>query len=145
MRRILTAGLLLICIAGCQRAPAPSTQPALATPPPVAETPAGPVSAAPSGVAAPMPAPAPPLPEGTVVSYQCADGNEVTVTYSYVGARLRWPDGRELNLSRPASTPKGGGDVYVGSRASLLHDGGVMHLSQNGGAAVSCTESSSTA
>ena len=72
------------------------------------------------------------------------DGNEVTVTYTYVSARLRWPDGRKLNLSRTASRSKDG-DVYAGNQASLQHDGAVMRLTQDGGAAVTCSEASSTA
>jgi hypothetical protein len=85
-----------------------------------------------------------PLPQGTDVTYQCVDGNEVTVTYTYVSASLRWPDGRKLNLSRTASTSKNG-DVYVGNRASLQHDGAVMRLTQGGAAAVTCSEASSSA
>ncbi len=146
MRQLVFAGLLLAILAGCQRTPAPSIQPASDTlPPAIANPPAATVSQTAASVAARGPVPTTPLPEGTDVTYQCADGNEVTVTYSYVSARLRWPDGRKLDLSRAASPSKAGGDVYSGHRALLQHDGAVMQLSQDGGAAVSCSESSATA
>ncbi len=145
MRQLVLSGLLLAIIAGCQRTPAPSIQPESDTPPPaIPKTSAATVSQMPPPVAAREEAPPAPLPEGTDVTYQCVDGNEITVTYTYVNARLRWPDGRKLNLSRTLSSAKDG-DVYASSNASLQHDGAVMRLAQNGGAAVTCSEESSSA
>ncbi len=56
--------------------------------------------------------PPPPLPEGTDVTYHCEDGNELTVTYTYATADLRWPDGRVAKLSRAATAGKAAGDAY---------------------------------
>ena len=122
-----------------------NTDPPVNSPPAQAKMPSTQTVISEAGSASPPRLPsASPLPEGTDVSYQCADGNEVTVTYTYVSARLRWPDGRKLNLSRTANTPKDG-DVYAGNRASLQHDGAVMHLSLDGGTPVTCNEASSSA
>jgi hypothetical protein len=124
---------------------ADNTDPAMNPPPAQAMTPsAQAVTAEAAPASRPSLPSAPPLPEGADVTYQCVDGNEVTVTYTYVSARLRWPDGRKLNLSRTASTSKNG-DVYAGNRASLEHDGTDMRLTQDGAATVTCSEASSTA
>lgn len=145
MRQVVFAGFLLTFFAGCQR---PSTPPIQAAPgapsPAIVAAPATTESPVPASVAGPMPAPTTPLPEGALVSYQCSDGNEVTVTYTYVSAHLRWPDGRELNLSRTAAS-NGEDVIYAGKRNSLHHNGAVMHLSLDGGTPVTCNEASSSA
>lgn len=100
-----------------------------------------------------MPAPAiqaptlppPPLPEDTQVTYQCQDGNELTVTYTFVSADLHWPDGREVQLTRAASASKSSGDLYAGGKVSLRHDGNSIQLRDGGTAAVTCSESEATA
>ena len=104
-------------------------------------------SAPPSTASMPPPvtaAPPPPLPEGTSVTYQCVDGNQLTVTYTYVTADLRWPDGREVKLSRAASASGDGGDVYTGGKASLRRAGGSIQL-DDGATATTCSESEATA
>jgi membrane-bound inhibitor of C-type lysozyme len=106
---------------------------------PIATTPAAPVA-----INREPTLPAPPLPEGTEVTYHCQDGNQLTVTYTYITANLRWPDGRAVKLSRAASASKGGGDVYVGGKVSLQHDGGSIQL-QDGATTTTCSESEATA
>ena len=147
MRRTMLAMLVLIAIAACQRAPAPANGTAQDRNNPGAPASVPPVTAPPSpAVANPAtPPPQSPLPEGTDVTYQCQDGNQFTVTYTYVTADLHWPDGRGVQLSRVASASKGAGDVYVGGKVSLQHDGSSVQLQEGGATAVACSESAATA
>jgi len=144
---IMTAAVIAVSLAACQRsaepAPAPTAADTGAITPANETTP--PPSAAPAAVTPEPMLPSPPLPEGTDVTYECQDGNQITVTYTYVAADLHWPDGREVKLSRTASTSKGGGDVYVGGKVSLQHDGGSIQLHDGGAAPVTCNESASSA
>lgn len=145
IHRLRFTMLTLLTLTACHHDPNPpmatsshddaqQTPQTSATPPPTATMPP-PVTTAPSP---------PPLPEGTSATYQCVDGNQVTVTYTYVTAHLRWPDGRQVKLSRAASPSGDGGDVYTGGKASLRHAGGTIQFN-DGAAATTCSESAATA
>lgn len=144
---IMAAAAFAIFLAACQRGPEPTpattdahigmTTPANESHPP---PPVAPVAA----IRAPTSPPPPSLPEGTDVTYHCQDGNQLTVTYTYVTADLRWPDGREAKLSRAASASRGGDDVYVGGKVSLQHNGGSIQL-HDGATTTTCGESEATA
>jgi hypothetical protein len=134
-------------ITACQRNPPASGPGAMTATPdsgPANAEQAPAVSAAPRATVRPSLPSAPPLPEGTRVSYACKDGSELTVTYTHASAELRWSDGRDATLSRAAASPEAGAELYAAGTLSLHRDGAGAWL-RDGGATTACTESAATA
>jgi hypothetical protein len=118
---------LILCVAGCGRAPDSSVAAPAAAPPD--QSPAPP--AAPAAGAADAAA--------TAAGYACADGTRLQARFGDHDVVLRWPDGRSLTLPRAESASKGGGDVYVGDSVSLQRDGVAFQLHDGDRAATACS------
>lgn len=137
-----------LALTACQRSagplpantdlPSPAVAPAASQPP---------SSAAPRPIHAAGSSAAAPLPEGTQVNYDCQDGNQLTVSYTYVAAHLRWSDGRVADLSRVASPSRSDIDVdlYADSKLSLRHAARRIELQGSSAGATTCIETAASA
>jgi hypothetical protein len=129
---ILAAGLSCFGIAACQPAGGPPAAAGKSSVPSAAEpsAPARPASAVPRA-------------SGEAIQYLSAGGTALSASYGAGKVTLHWPGGRSATLPRAESASRGGGDVYVGDRISLLRDGARIELHDGDAPAMACTASGS--